>query len=85
MRAYELKAAEMFRTAGLAPSLADVRALAKDLYALAVDDYDAGDPTNCVSPSEHAYAAAIELKRRIGGIRNLRGYVDCIVKHTEVR
>jgi hypothetical protein len=74
--AYKLEAIHMLTRAELKPTEASANVLAADLKALAVDELDAGDPTSCIADSQSAFDAMVILKDRIGGLKNLRGYVE---------
>lgn len=78
-REFDNEAKYMLTCAGIKPTVDDVRVLANDLYTLATDELDAGDDTNCVPLSESASDAVVILKQRIGGLPNLRGYVDVLL------
>lgn len=83
MNSYTHQAITLFTkagfTVGTAQSQADIVALATDLHAIAAEDLDADDDTNAVSQAELASDAADILLRRIGGLQNLRGYVDVLL------
>jgi hypothetical protein len=72
---FDLEAMHMFTRAGIDKNADDVRVLANDLTTLADNELD-GE----LSEAAHqAYQAACILKERIGGLANLRGYVDVLL------
>lgn len=70
----KLEAIHMLTRTNIAPKADDVRVLVNDIEALANDELD-----STLSESESAYKAAMILKGRIGGLGNLRSYVDTLL------
>ena len=77
--AYRNEAIHMLTRADVTPTEDYVRVLTNDIVALAEDELDAGDDTNCIPDTESALEAVTILRDRIGGLRNLQAYCNTLL------
>lgn len=73
-RACDNAATKMMKDAGLTPTTNEVMALGEDICAV-VEETEHADP----SEPFDVQPAARELQSRIGGLANLRSYLDCLM------
>lgn len=69
---YAREAERMIRHARLEPTPETIAVLARDLGNLACDLGDDFEPLSTIE-------CAAELRRRIGGYKNLKSYLDCLL------